>query len=287
MRKILPVEHFASRPKEDDMDRTPIVAGQFYPGQSNDLERMIVACATGAGEADMAPALLTMVPHAGYVYSGQVCGRTLAQANLPDLLVLLGPSHTGRGAPLAVWPDGVWELPGGGLPVDTPLAAHLAQMVPGFSADTAAHLGEHSLEVVLPFLRHFNNATRIVPVAVAARDKDALIQAGKGLAKTLAAWPERAAIVVSSDMSHYLPEDKAKERDALALENVLAIDPVGLYDTVIGHGISMCGVLPMTLGLAAVEELGATSARIAAYATSGDATGDHTSVVGYAGVIIT
>lgn len=268
------------------MDRQAIVVGQFYPGDAQDMERMIVACASGAGEARMEPTLLAMVPHAGWPYSGPVCCHTLAQANLPDTLLLLGPNHTGQGAPLAVWPDGVWQLPGGGLPVDDALAARLIAQVPGFSADTAAHAGEHSLEVVLPFVRHFNNNARIVPVAVSLRDPAALIAAGEALAEALRGWPEPVGILVSSDMSHYLPHDKAKERDALALQHVLELDAAGLYETVARHRITMCGVLPMTLGLAAARALGASRADLTAYATSGDASGDYTSVVGYAGVLV-
>ncbi|EPR44245.1 UPF0103/Mediator of ErbB2-driven cell motility-containing protein [Desulfovibrio sp. X2] len=268
------------------MNRRPIVAGQFYPTDVHELERMIVTCAEGAGESEMEPTVLAMVPHAGYIYSGQVCGQTLAQANLPDVVVLLGPNHTGRGAPLAVWPDGAWELPGGGLPVDESLAAAIVGAGHGFRADTAAHEHEHSLEVVLPFLRHFNNNIRVVPVAVSARSPESLLEAGQALAEAMAALPDRAAIVVSSDMSHYLPHDKAKERDSLALERILSFDPEGLYRVVADHGITMCGVLPMVLGMHAARVLGAQNARLAAYATSGDASGDYTSVVGYAGVLM-
>ncbi len=268
------------------MNRQAIVAGQFYPGDVREMERMIAACATGAGEARMEPTLLAMTPHAGWIYSGPVCGRTLAQANLPDTLLLLGPNHTGQGHPLAVWPEGLWELPGGGLAVDAFLAARLIADAPGFTADTEAHAGEHSLEVVLPFLRHFNNNARIVPVAVSLRDPEALLAAGEAVASVLRAWKEPVAMVVSSDMSHYLPEDRAKERDSLALQRILELDAAGLYETVVRHRISMCGVLPMTLALAAARALGATEASLVAYATSGDASGDHTSVVGYAGVLV-
>jgi len=268
------------------MNRRAIVAGQFYPSDVREMEQMIVACATGAGEARMAPTLLAMLPHAGWIYSGPVCAHTLAQANLPDTLVILGPNHTGRGDQLAVWPEGLWELPGGGLPVDAFLAAKLIADVPGFTADVEAHVQEHSIEVTLPFLRHFNNNVRIVPVSVSARDPKALTAAGEALAGVLGEWKEPVALVVSSDMSHYLPENQTKERDSLALQRILEMDAAGLYDTVARHGISMCGVLPMTLGLTAARAMGATETSLAAYATSGDASGDYSSVVGYAGVLV-
>jgi hypothetical protein len=94
------------------------------------------------------------------------------------------------------------------------------------------------------------------------------------------------AVVVSSDMSHYLPHDTAKERDSLALKAVLDRDPEALYAVVRRNNITMCGVLPMVLGLTIANLLGAKTAELAAYATSGEASGDYDRVVGYAGVLV-
>ena len=87
-------------------------------------------------------------------------------------------------------------------------------------------------------------------------------------------------------MSHYISHDEAKARDAVALERALALDPEGLYQVVRGRGISMCGVLPMTAGLAAAKEMGATQAELVGYSTSGEVSGDYAQVVGYAGVLV-
>ncbi len=267
------------------MDRHPIVAGRFYEGHgpvlTGDVRRLM-----GHGPRDKAPTLLAMVPHAGYVYSGGVCGRTLTRANLAPTILLLGPNHTGQGRPLAVWPEGRWLTPTGGLAVDSRLAQALMAAEPRLTRDTAAHQGEHSLEVVLPFLEQAAPGATIVPVCVSEQRPDVLAGVGRAVAGVLRDWDGPVSMVVSSDMSHYIPHDAARKRDAMALAAIEALDPMDLYGVVRREGISMCGVLPMTLGLTAAVALGATVAEVVEYATSGDVSGDKSSVVGYAGVIV-
>jgi hypothetical protein len=268
------------------MNRQPVVAGQFYPGSPTTLQEQVRGFLDQAPAPDAEPALLAMVPHAGYVFSGAVCGKTLGAANLTPLIVLIGPNHTGRGHPLAVWPDGRWEAPGGGLPVDEPTAKAVIDAGAGFSADTAAHRQEHSLEVVVPFLQTAQPDARLVPISAALPDPGKLTDAGRALAAVLKAQDQPFTLVVSSDMSHFVSESFAKKQDQKALDAIQNLDPAGLFNTVRDNDISMCGVMPMTLGLAAAVELGASKARLVDYATSADATGDRARVVGYAGVIV-
>jgi len=267
------------------MDRKPIVAGQFYPGTPESLEQQVREFMAGAQEPK-GPTLLAMAPHAGYVFSGPVAGKTLGQAQLAKDILLLGPNHTGQGRPFSVWSEGAWEVPGARVPVNRELAAGLLEASPLLSSDTSAHINEHSLEVLLPFLLARREDLRIVPVAVAEHGLQKLLDAGTEMAGVLQAWADPVSIVVSSDMSHYVPHDLAEERDRLALERIEALDPEGLYDVVRSNNITMCGVLPMTLGLAICRELGAKGARIAGYDTSATASGDYQRVVGYAGALV-
>ncbi len=175
------------------------------------------------------------------------------------------------------------------MPVDAELADALAESDAGFTRDTAAHVREHSIEVVLPFLQEYTPDLSIVPVAVAEPHPQSLRDASQALADTLrrmAAAGRRVAMVVSSDMSHYVTHADAARLDRMALARIEALDPVGLYATVRDRGISMCGVLPATLGLFAALALGAQTARVVAYATSGEVSGDMQRVVGYAGVLV-
>lgn len=281
----------------DATPRNPVVAGRFYPAQTEALHAQVAECLALSARAP-APLegrspLAVMVPHAGYVFSGPVAGATLAQAALANTVVLLGPNHTGRGAPLAVWNGGPWLTPLGAVPVAVDLANALMEGDAGFSGDCSAHAAEHSLEVLLPFLQVLQPALRIVPVTVSLADLLSLRAVGEALAACMRhseEQGERVSLVVSSDMSHYVPHETAKALDSLALEKIAAVDAEGLYQTVTSRNISMCGVLPMTLALYACRALGATKGHIVAYATSGQ-TGraygaDMQSVVGYAGALI-
>jgi len=268
------------------MIRKPVVAGQFYPGSAAELDREVRSMLAKAAPREAQPTILAMVPHAGYVYSGEVAGRTLGQANLADNLLLLGPNHTGLGAPLAVWNRGEWLTPLCSLEIDEALADALIESDARLSADQDAHVGEHSLEVMVPFLCALKPRPRAVPVAVSAQRLSDLAGVARNMASVIKALPEPVSIVVSSDMSHYVPADRARDLDSLALSAIRQMDPVGLYSTVREMGISMCGVLPMTLGLMIALELGASKAEVAAYANSGDVSGDFDRVVGYAGVLV-
>lgn len=268
-----------------NFDREPVVAGQFYAGRQDQWLATVQACMRGVPE-NQNVSKLVMVPHAGHVFSGGVAGQTLARARLTDTVLLLGPNHTGMGAPLAVWPDGKWLLPGAELEVDADLAAAILHAEPALSADRVAHLQEHSLEVVLPFLWAKNPKMRIVPIAVGDPRPHKLGGAASKIAETLASLGREVSIVVSSDMNHFASDQRTRAIDRHAIDRILALDPMGFYGTVKAENISMCGVLPMTLGLHLANIQGAKKAELVAYATSGEVNGDMSRVVGYAGVII-
>ncbi|WP_018124573.1 AmmeMemoRadiSam system protein B [Desulfovibrio oxyclinae] len=268
------------------MNRQPCVAGRFYPGEPSALQAELDTYLDDGGERRQAPTRLAMVPHAGYMFSGPLCGKTLARARLAKTILMLGPNHTGMGTPMSLWDSGQWEFPGGAVAVETELAQSLLAEVDEFQSDTRAHLNEHSLEVVVPFLHRLNPDVRIIPVAIAEQDPEALAEAGRQIASVLKNHHEDVSIVVSSDMSHFITEDQAARQDKLALDAALEIDPEALWQTVRTNRISMCGVMPMTLGLTAARRLGASSAVLTGYTSSATVTGDRQQVVGYAGIIV-
>jgi len=272
-------------PHVETHDRQPAVAGQFYTTDAEALLAEVKGYLAQAQPKDEARTILAMAPHAGYYYSGVITGVTLGQANLADTVLLLGPNHTGLGKPFAVWPDGRWLYPGGSLQVDAELAALLCEEEPLLTPDTLAHQREHSLEVMVPFLAALNPKTRIVPVSVSHPSLDTLIGVGKNIGRTLRGLARPVSILVSSDMSHFVTHDMAKEQDSQALEPALHLDAVRFFETVRGGNISMCGVLPMTVGIVAALELGATQTEITGYATSGQVNGEMRRVVGYAGML--
>lgn len=279
---------------EPELRRAPAVAGRFYPGEARALRRELDRCLTPAAEPVRARMLLA--PHAGWLYSGELAGKTWSHVHVEERVLLLCPNHTGRGARRSLWPGGAWDTPEGPVAVAADLTAALlrhageARGRPGLQADTAAHLHEHAIEVHLPLLRARNPAAEIAAVCLGGLDLDGCRALGEGVAAAIreleAGAPIRVLLAASSDMSHYISADQAAARDRLALARVLALDPAGLYDTVARHDISMCGVLPTTVALFAALALGATRAELVGYTHSGRVTGDLGRVVGYAGAIV-
>lgn len=260
--------------------RPSAVAGRFYPGDADELSSEV---ARFLGDTSAArPHLGVVAPHAGYVYSGAVAGKLYGATRVPDRVVVLSPNHTGRGAGGAVWSRGAFDLPGGAVVVDEELASALIGQA-GLVDDRAAHLGEHALEVQLPFLRARNPAVRVTPIVLGGLDFAACAAVAAAIAR---AAPADLLVVASSDMNHYLSDDETRARDRRALAPLLALDARGLYDTVVGEDHSMCGFLPATVMLTYAKLRGARSAELVAYGTSGDAFGDRARVVGYAGVTV-
>ena len=265
--------------------RPPAVAGMFYEGRSDRLDRD-VRSHLGSGGEPPRPALGAIVPHAGYVYSGPVAGAVYARIAIPSAAVILCPNHTGRGAPAALEPSNSWRTPLGDVPVSRRLSDRLAELAPSLERDAAAHAREHSLEVQLPFLQVLRPEVQIVPVCLGARDLDLCREVGEAFAALRAEEADPPVLLASSDMNHYESRAAGRRKDDLALARIEALDPEGLYTTVLSEGISMCGFLPATTLLFAARKAGVAEARVVARRDSGDETGDASSVVGYAGVIV-
>ncbi|MBE0600002.1 MAG: AmmeMemoRadiSam system protein B [Burkholderiaceae bacterium] len=266
------------------MLRSAVVAGQFYPGRKEKLLESLEALISSTVAEQ--PAIGLMSPHAGYIYSGGVAGRTFAATRIPDEVIILGPNHHGRGHAAAVYASGAWETPLGQTRISEGLARRILSECPMTAEDTLAHRYEHSLEVQLPFLQFRTPHVSIVPICISRLPLAMLMQMGDGLARAISSCSSAPLIVASTDMTHYESGKIAHEKDFMALERVLALDPVGLYETVQEHNISMCGVMPAVVMLQAALALGADSAELIAYSNSGDVTGDQSEVVGYAGVRI-
>lgn len=264
--------------------RSPAVAGSFYDARPERLERDVRSLlATGAVPA---PTFGVVVPHAGYVYSGGVAGAVFSQTGIPATCVILCPNHTGRGAPAALDPSDAWRTPLGDVRLNRRLAERLLALAPSLEADAAAHAGEHSLEVQLPFLQVLRPDVEIVPVCLGEPSLALCREVGEALARLRAEEIDPLLVIASSDMNHYESREVGRRKDDLALACVEALDPEGLFRTVREESISMCGVLPATALLFSARASGAGRCRVVARADSGERTGDAESVVGYAGVIV-
>jgi len=267
--------------------RAPAVAGRFYPAGADQIAAELARMMPPADRARTAAAV--MCPHAGWVYSGAVAGHVLSLVRVPRRVVVLCPNHTGRGARVAIDVSGAWRTPVGDVPIDEELAAALVAECHGLRdarADRAAHAHEHAIEVLVPMLRARQPDLRLVPVVVGPLAAGECTALGEALARAVAQMGEDVLVVASSDMSHYLPDAETRRRDRLALDALLAGDEARLLATCREHDVSMCGVRPAAAMLAYARARGAAAPELVDYATSGDAFGDRSSVVGYAGVVV-
>lgn len=270
------------------MVRRAAVAGQFYASSKEGLVKELERCflsplgpghipkAQEEGERRLVGAV---VPHAGLLFSGPVAAHVyaeMAEDGMPETVVIIGPNHTGYGREVSASSED-FETPLGTVKADRDIMARLRGVV---EIDRTAHLYEHSLEVQLPFLQYIFPKVKIVPVVMGRQD----IIMARETAKVLreACEGKDVLFLASSDFSHYVPAQKAREEDSKVIERILALDAEGVMDVVEERGISMCGYGPVAAMLLAAS---GSKARLLHYGTSGDVR-QMADVVGYAAVVV-
>jgi len=272
--------------------RKPAVSGMFYAEDSEDLKKQIEWCY----EHKLGPGVLPrvndkgsreivalVVPHAGYIYSGPIAAhayKELAEDGVFDTAIVLGPNHTGYGSPVALWGDSPWETPLGRVEVNRKLAAEL--LGGAIRVDETAHAYEHSIEVQLPWLQYLYEEVMIVPVAMQAQDIETARQVGKAISRCAG----NIVIIASTDFTHYEPHSVATEKDRSLIDAIVDLDEEELYARCESLNCTMCGYGPVASAIVAAKEAGARKATLLKYATSGDATGDFSRVVGYGAIAI-
>lgn len=264
------------------MIRQPAVAGQFYPGNEQALRRELQQLMPEVSPKQQVLGVIS--PHAGYIYSGSTAGKLLAGITIPRAVIILGPNHHGIGSLAALSPEDAWQTPLGTVPIEKRLARLIQQQIPAVQEDAVAHLREHSLEVQVPFLQFLRPDVAIVPICLAFGDYTGCEIVGNGIAAAIKEYDEPVLILASSDMTHYESAERAKQKDRLALDCTLALDPQGLVEVCRSNRITMCGVIPAAVMLVAAKALGATKAELVSYTTSGVVSGDYSQVVAYAAV---
>ncbi len=276
--------------------RPPAVAGMFYEADPDALRAQIEWCFThplGPGKlpergGSRRESVGFVAPHAGYMYSGPVAAHVyyqLAREKKPDTVVIVGPNHTGLGTLVSVMVEGVWETPLGEVEIDSELAKLVVKYSELADIDEKAHLFEHSVEVQLPFLQYiYGEGFRIVPVVMWDQSPRAARDLGVAVAKAAAELGRDIVYIASSDFTHYEPYEVAVEKDRKVIERILALDPEGVNEVVEKYNVTMCGPGPVMSMLYYARERGAKNSKLLKYATSGDVTGDRSSVVGYAAI---
>lgn len=277
------------------MIRKPAVAGSFYPDNPNALKKIIEDCFLDNAGVGELPELAEfngvdypiniMVPHAGYQYSGAIASHgycNLVQKGFPEVFIILSPNHTGYGSEISVFNEGEWITPLGNVVVDCDFANSIISNSDIASADFSAHIHEHSIEVQLPFLQYFSNDFKIVPITMGSQTFTASTDLAKAIFEAAKELNKSYAVIASTDLSHFNNQEKANKVDGFVLEDIEEMNEFKLFEEVIQYNITMCGYGPVMTAILVSKMSDKNSCEILAYRTSGDVTGDFTSVVGYA-----
>ena len=273
--------------------RTPAVAGMFYPKTTQELKSSIRDCFLHKyGPGKLPPSshdtkiIGAICPHAGYEYSGPIAADSYyaISSQKPDLVIIIGPNHWGIGLDIAVMKEGTWRTPIGDIEVDTEAAIEINEVSKLIEFDFFSHTRDHCLEVQLPMLQEiFSHKFKILPIILIDQSRNTAIEIGKFIA--MIAKTRKTVIIGSSDFTHYEPNDFAHEQDMSLIDPIVNLDIDKFYSTLQEKQISACGYGAIASTMIACKELGATKGTLIKYATSGDITGDKSSVVGYASIV--
>ncbi len=273
--------------------RPAAVSGKFYPADPQKLRLAVDKFLQGSVAISLEDPVALVVPHAGYIYSGQICADAYRQVmGRPyEVIVILGTNHTTpdfRGISLGDYT--ALRTPLGDIPVDGEVLSSLLAECKDCKRNREVHINEHSIEVQLPFVQALFPKARVVPAVIHPPDYEMCVRFGKILAKVLK--NRQALIVASSDLSHYPDYRDAATVDRLTLETIAGLDTMRISSLMRNLnapnlGTRACGEAAILAGITAAKALGATRAVIAGYANSGDIpVGDRSRTVGYGAVVL-
>jgi AmmeMemoRadiSam system protein B len=254
------------------------VSGMFYPSDPDHLEQLLAKFFSDSGSNRNSKGVV--VPHAGFIYSGRIAALSYASINtgFSGTFILVGPSHRGFETCISKVP---WETPLGIVDNDNELGEAL-----NIDPDEISHQDEHSLEVQVPFIKYRFPRARITPIMMGRQD----IRSAQVLSEQIASAVKRTGrdvrIIASSDFSHYVPSDVARNNDLYAIEALTKFDIAEFYRRIGERNITACGYGPISAMLQVCQENGGRKAELINYATSGDITGDNSAVVGYAALAV-
>ncbi len=279
-----------SMARGDQEIKKPNVSGQFYTADPGRLSSEIDDYIRRAGVHPLAKRVeIVIVPHAGYMYSGWVAayGFKAAAGNPYQTIVILAPSHYSGFDGIAVWGgEGGFQTPLGVASVDHEFAKKLMAEDEKFYFARQAFEQEHSLEVEIPFLQKVFKDFKIVPVIMGQPSYQMLERFAASLNKIIGDRRD-VLIVVSTDLSHYHNDAKAREMDRLTINTVKELNAEGIWrGCQLRTSMEMCGFVPVTAALLYARERGLKGVEMLRYANSGDVTGDKDKVVGYTSIVI-
>ncbi len=273
-----------------DVRPSPL-AGRWYDDDPEVLARSVDGYLDSAQLPDLEGEVIAVIaPHAGHTYSGAVAGYAFAalRGRSPDLVAVIAPMHHPYYEPLITTAHEAYSTPLGNILVDKDTLNELDSVLKSellFGLSPVENDPEHSLEIELPFLqRALSSGWKLLPVMVRVREASISERFGKALAKILRG--KNFVLVASTDLSHFYNQQTALTYDRAMLNAIESFDPDGAFDLErAGKGFA-CGLGALTAVMWAARELGADKVKVLRHATSGDVTGDYSSVVGYGAAAI-
>ncbi|MGI0044713.1 MAG: AmmeMemoRadiSam system protein B [Nitrososphaeraceae archaeon] len=278
--------------------RKPSVSGIFYSSNKEQLVGELKGCFAnkifGPGRlppSDEVRKIYGIVsPHAGYLYSGGVAanGYYSISSSKFNNVILVGPNHYGLGSSVATTMNGIWESPIGDVMVNPQVAKDIASRATSMDFDEFAHSRDHCLEVQIPFLLYTTEKFGIVPIILTNQEEYLARELGSAISDTVNEWiskGEEFMLIASSDFTHYESNSEAHRKDSQLIKSILSLDISAFYYTLREYNVSACGYGAIATVMVAAKNLGATRGELIRYATSGDVTGDKSSVVGYSSIL--
>jgi MEMO1 family protein len=278
--------------------RPPIAAGRFYDIDPSRLNRQLEVAFKHYDDekksklSNAAKLHGAVVPHAGYEYSGSVAASFYSALNQdsPRNFIILGPNHYLVGSKFSVMKTGLWKTPLGGVAVDEDMSNSLLEGCKILENDVMSHQNEHSVEVQLPFLQKiFKDDFRFVPISIANESTDeetlkACQMLGESIADSVKKSKKKWLVIASSDLSHYIPSQNAKEIDTALIDSIVKLKEKQLFQKVAELNATACGFGPIAAAIVAMKSMGVRKGRLLRYSNSGEVSGDLESVVGYASI---
>ncbi len=264
--------------------RKSILSGSWYPGNRTSLKQQIQRLLRSVPVQKKQGRLLSLVvPHAGYMYSGQVAAYAYKLIEGMDWkrIVIIGPSHRAPFPGISVNIQKAYETPFGLVPVDQEFGRRLINSSPDIRFIPYVHAIEHSIEIQIPFLQSVLKGIRIVPVLMGQQDLNTCTILSNQLRRLISINDSKTLIIASSDLSHYHDYKTAKRMDAIFMDDLKRLDVESLILHLKTGRCEACGGGPVITAILFSKSRGANLVTILKSANSGDVTGNMGSVVGY------
>ena len=265
------------------MNRNPVVAGSFYPGDSSILKNMINDYLQKAIiKDDQRDVLGVISPHAGYVYSGQCAAFSFNALKKKDfdLAVIIAPSHRFADFDFSLGDYDEYLTPLGGVKVAKDIVKELKDKY-NMGTSYYANNVEHSLEVQLPFLQQIKPEAKIVPIIMGEQNPDNSKRLAEILAEYFKDRMDKTVFIISSDLSHYYNSEIATEMDTKIADNLENLNINKMEEDMQLGKIEACGMGGILTLMYLAKELNYSNSKILDYRNSGKVSGDYKQVVGY------